>query len=199
MIFWLKYGVERQPLFGVQSAEAPNSQLTEDELGYDPELEQSLLEDEATTQDLAEASLFNDDDGENAPVTGGTINRKRALNTVPALIDNKRKHMERQLSAGQRDKILLQESKDEKEFCSELSKSLKESNPLFAESIRAMSGSMAALASSIQKSFELSARQHPNYIYQPPLPANQNFFNQQNVYGEVNDQNQQPQSYFKLQ
>ena len=89
-----------EPLpFGVQSAEAPNSQLTEDELGYDPELEQSLLEveDEPTTQDLAEAySLFDDDDAKNVPVRGGTINRKRALNMVPTLIDNKRKRMERQ-------------------------------------------------------------------------------------------------------
>ena len=55
---------------------------------------------------------------------------------------------------------------------------------------------MAALASSIQKSFELSARQNPNYIYQPPIPAEQNFFNQQNVYGELN--NQQLQSLLVL-
>ena len=82
------------------------------------------------------SSLFDDDDAKNAPVTGGTINRKRALNMVPTLIDNKRKHMECQLSAAQRDKILLQESKDEKEFRSKLSKSLKESNALFAESMK---------------------------------------------------------------
>ena len=192
-----------EPLsFGVQSAKTTESQIEAELLDYD---EQSFLEDE-TTQD---SSLLDvDDDDENNPVTGCS-NRKRTLNMVPVLIDNKRKHMERQLSAAQRDKILLQESKDEKEFRGELSKSLKESNALFAESMKAMSGSMAALASAMQKSFEHSARssyvpsapqvhQGTNYIYQPPVPVGQHFFRQQNVYDEGNDENQHSQSYFKL-
>jgi hypothetical protein len=143
-----------EPLpFGVQSTEQSDNQIV-DELDSDAELERSLLEDEATTRNSEEVDL---DDDENAPVTGNT-NRKRTSNIVPTLIDNKRKHMERQLSAAQRDKILLQESKDEKEFRSELTKSLKESSAMFAESMKAMSSSMAALASSMQKSFEHSAR-----------------------------------------
>ncbi len=142
-----------EPLpFGVQSTEQSDNQIV-DELDSDAELERSLLEDEATTRNSEEVDLDGD---ENAPVTGNT-NRKRTSNIVPiTLIDNKRKHMERQLSAAQRDKILLQESKDEKEFRSELTKSLKESSAMFAESMKAMSSSMAALASSMQKSFEQS-------------------------------------------
>ena len=77
--------------------------------------------------------------------------------------------------------------------------------------MKAMSGSMAALASAMQKSSEHSARsscipsapqvhQGTNHIYQPPVPVSQNFFRQQNqnVYDEGNDQNQHSQSYFKL-
>ena len=70
--------------------------------------------------------------------------------------------MERQLSAAQRDKLLMQESKKKKEFRKELSNSLKESNNIFAESMKAMSTSMMALASSMQKSFEHGAS--PQYI-----------------------------------
>ncbi len=77
----------------------------------------------------------------------------------------------------------MQESKDEKEFRSELTKSVKESSAMFAESMQAMSSSMAALTSSMQKSFEHSARfsytlplvpqvhQGSNYIYQPHVGA----------------------------
>jgi hypothetical protein len=70
--------------------------------------------------------------------------------------------MERQLSAAQRDKLLMQESKEEKEFRKHLSSSLKESNNIFAESMKAMSASMMALASSMQRSFERGVA--PQYI-----------------------------------
>lgn len=127
-----------EPLpFGVQLAVAPNTQVTDSVPDYDPQIRASLFEDEATTQDSAEASLSDVDDDENVSFTDtGGSNRKRTFNMVPALNDNKREHMERQLSLAQRDKILLQESKDEKEFRSELSTSLKESNALFAKSMK---------------------------------------------------------------
>lgn len=47
--------------------------------------------------------------------------------------------MIRQLLAAQSDQILLQEGKDEKQFCSGLTKSLKESSAMFAESMKTMS------------------------------------------------------------
>ena len=110
--------------------------------------------------------------GNNVASTSGsgtrneTTTRKRlSSNPVPILIDNKRKHMERQLSAAQRDKLLMQESKEEKQFRRDLSNSLKESNNIFAESMKAMSTSMMAFASSLQKSFEHSAgTARPHYI-----------------------------------
>ena len=63
--------------------------------------------------------------------------------------------MERQLSAAQRDKVLMQDSKEEKEFRNNLVKAMQESNALFAESMKAMRSSMVALAQSLQKSTEM--------------------------------------------
>ena len=91
-----------------------------------------------------------------------TTRKRLASNPVPMLIDNKRKDMERQLSAAQRDKILMQESKEEKEFRKDLSSALKESSKILLESMKAMSSSMMALASSMQRSFEHGAG--PQYI-----------------------------------
>ena len=100
-------------------------------------------------------------------VNEASTRKRLASYPVPILIDNKRKHMERQLSAAQRDKLLMQESKEEKEFRKDLSNSLKESNNIFAESMKAMSTSMMALASSMQKSFEHIVHRHSILIILP--------------------------------
>jgi hypothetical protein len=103
--------------------------------------------------------------------------------------------MERQLSAAQRDKLFLQKSKEEKEFRCEMAKAFKESNSIFAESIKAISSSMTALASSMQRSVDMSVSQsrqraaipvsqpamisnvmqHGNYIEQNTIQANHAF------------------------
>ena len=52
---------------------------------------------------------------------------------VPKLIDNKRRHLERTLSAKQRDALLLQEAQDDKSFRKDLTDALKESTKCIAE------------------------------------------------------------------
>lgn len=88
-------------------------------------------------------------------------NGKRPLNQVPKLIDDKRKKMERQLSAAQRDRLFLQDEKEEKEFRRYLCRSIQESNAVFAESLKAISSSMAILASTLQQN-----------VQQPTMPMN---------------------------
>ena len=66
-------------------------------------------------------------------------NRKRthtreSINKVPKLIDQKRKHLQKNLSAAQRDKLLFEEAKKEASFRRELGDSLKQSNDNFSES-----------------------------------------------------------------
>ena len=98
--------------------------------------------------------------------------RTSCQSQVPSLIDDKRKKMERQLSAAQRDKLFLQEGKEEKEFRREMAEAFKESNSIFAESIKAISASMTALASSMQRSVDMSTNQSRQRATLPvPQPA----------------------------
>eukprot|EP00112_Aurelia_sp_Birch-Aquarium-sp1_P002610 Seg129.7 transcript_id=Seg129.7/GoldUCD/mRNA.D3Y31 product="hypothetical protein" protein_id=Seg129.7/GoldUCD/D3Y31 len=117
-----------------------------------------------------------------------TSARKRPVphSMAPVLIDNKRKHMERQLSAGQRDKLLMEEGKEERKFRKELSKSIQESNALFADSLKAMSSSMVALASSMQKSVDFMAQsmafsQQQQQPYAPNVVQHGNYINHQDM------------------
>ena len=112
-----------------------NSGLENQDNEYDSD--NSLITSNSLGNNVANTSSSNN-------VNEATTCKRLASNPVPVLIDNKRKHMERQLSAAQRDKLLMQECKEEKEF-------RKESNNIFAESMKAMSTSMMALASSMQK------------------------------------------------
>ena len=57
-----------------------------------------------------------------------------SISKVPKLIYQKRKHLEKNLSAAQRDKLLFEEAKKEASFRRELSDSLKQSNDNFSES-----------------------------------------------------------------
>ena len=129
--------------------------------------------------------------------------RKRGnANQIPKLIDEKRKKMERQLSAAQRDKLFLQDEKEEKEFRREMYKSIKESNSVFAESLKAMSSSMTVLASSLQRSVELSAMAQRQTTDQTPVSFAQTLPNvfQHGNYIENQDMRylpgQQPQHLF---
>ena len=114
-------------------------------------------ENEYDFDDSLTISLGNNVASTSSASSDATTRKRLASNLIPMLIDNKRRHMERQLSAAQRDKLLMQESKEEKEFRKDLSSSLKESNNIFAESMKAMSTSMMALVSSMQRSIEHGA------------------------------------------
>ena len=91
---------------------------------------------------------------------GNSRKRHVAQSSVPVLIDNKRKHMEQQLSAAQRDKFMMEEVREEREFRREFSQCMQESNSLFADSLKVLSSSMAALASSMQKSMDLMSQSY---------------------------------------
>lgn len=98
-------------------------------LGYEDEFDSDDSQTTYLGNNVANTSNSNE----------ATTRKRLASNPVPILIDIKRKHMKRQLSGAQRDKLLMQESKEEKEFRKGLSNSLKESNNIFAESMKAIS------------------------------------------------------------
>ena len=68
--------------------------------------------------------------------------RKSGGSIVPRLIDNKRKHLERNLLAAQRDQLLMKEMKNDAEFRKDLFQIMRKSNDCFSNSVKEISESM---------------------------------------------------------
>ena len=130
---------------------------------------------------------------------------------VPRLIDNKRKHLERNLSAAQRDQLCMKEMKNDVEFRKDL-QIVRESNNCFSNSVKEISTSMSDLSKGLCASVELLSRAiasqlqpqfpqapfHPNVIYQilnrysPTVSQQQGYYAQ--MFGETSSsQSQNPE------
>lgn len=119
---------------------------------------------------------------------------------VPKLIDNKRKHLEKTLSASQRDQLLMKDIKGDAEFRQNLVQVMRESNESFSNSIKEISKAMSDLSKGMCSSMELLA----NSLRQPNAPQqlpHQNIYYQQ--YQQPNPgvgnngySNSQPNGYF---
>ena len=130
---------------------------------------------------------------------------------VPWLIDNKRKHLERNLSAAQRGQLCMKEMKNDVEFRKDL-QIVRESNNCFSNSLKEISKSMSDLSKGLCASVELLCRAiasqlqpqfpqapfHPNVIYQilnrySPTVSQQQGYNAQ-MFGETSSsQSQNPE------
>lgn len=73
---------------------------------------------------------------------------------VPKLIDNKRKHLERRLSASKRDALFLEEAKKETVYRRELIDAIKGSTEAMANALEGISQSMAQVSNVMGKSIE---------------------------------------------
>ena len=106
---------------------------------------------------------------------------------VPKLIDEKRKHLQRKLSASQRDEILIGEAREEKLFRKEMADSLKTSTESFAGALNNISQSMVQISTSFSRSLEVLAQSiGPPQAIHPPFPRQ--------TYGESYPRNN-PYSY----
>ena len=88
-------------------------------------------------------------------------NRKRkheSISKVPKLIDQKRKHLEKNLSAAQRDKLLFEEAKEEVSFRRELSDSLKQLNDNFLKAMDSFKKTVSQLDNALYRSIGTLAR-----------------------------------------
>ena len=109
-------------------------------------------------EDITEEDVHNNgsddnidaDDGDNSNVL---ISQRKctAENIIPKLIDNKRSHLERKLSAAQRDALLLKEAKEDKLFRKELGDSLRETNKAFLEACQSMMEASKKISASMEK------------------------------------------------
>ena len=115
---------------------------------------------------------------------------KRRMNVVK-LVDNKRRHMERNLSAAQRDQILINEAKEDAQFRKDLTQALRESTESFSNSIKEVSAAMMGIGAGISQSVQMLTSallqpQPPNQpipnpaqnIYYQGYPTNQGYFSQ---------------------
>ena len=96
-------------------------------------------------------------------------------------IGNKKKNMERELSASQRDQLLLNESKEDVQFKKDLATVMQKSNEIFEKSISQFSNAIPSVAQSmqlmekafIQNLFTLAQPQAPT---PPPTPQHRSSF-----------------------
>ena len=102
-------------------------------------------------ESFSEESNQDDDDDELNEVTP---NRKRKQSCVPKLIDNKRKHLEKSLSAAQRDQLLIREAKEDAQFSMDLAEAMRQSTESFAQSIKDVSKAMTDLGAGVCRSIE---------------------------------------------
>jgi hypothetical protein len=118
-------------------------------------------------------------EAQTASVIGKASNKlsakKRKAETVrpviPQLIDNKRKHMERQLSAAQRDQLLLQESKEDSKFKRDMTKAIKQSDQTFANAMQQMSQSIVQVVESLTQSMKVFVRGSGQPVMQPVMQS----------------------------
>ena len=113
-------------------------------------------------------------------IQANTGKRKSGGSIVPRLIDNKRKHLERNLSAAQRDQLFMKKMKNDAEFRKNFLWIVGESTDCFLNSVKELSRSMSDLSKGMYASVELvfqtiasqpqlqfpQAPFHPNIIYQ---------------------------------
>ena len=102
----------------------------------------------------------------------------------------------------------MEEMREEREFRKELSKSIQESNILFACSLKTLTSSMADLASSMQKSIELTSQsyssQQQHQFYSQNFVQHGNYINHQDMRSHSpfianrNQEEENENSYYEL-
>ena len=135
-----------------------------------------IYSDNNHDDESSDDSFITQNSGENNEIDQqAASSRKRKENCIPQLIDNKRKHLERNLSAAQRDQLLFKEARDDSQFRKDMADAMRESTKSFTESIQSISKSMTDLGSGISRSIEMLAQA---MLIQNSQPINQNQFYQ---------------------
>ena len=113
----------------------------------------SFYEDNVDDTSNDSLAIFNSDQDVNS-----NPGKRKSTSVVPKLIDNKRKHLEKSLSAAQRDQLLTKEMKSDAEFRQDLAQAMRESNECFSDFVKEIRKSMSDLSKSLCSSMELFSR-----------------------------------------
>ena len=131
---------------------------------------------------MAELGLDNDRPGDSIEVIEATkvAKKRKIVNQIPLLIDNKRKHLEKTLSAAQRDKLLLTEAREDSTLRKNLAEATKQSTELFSSALKDVSNSIVQVGNGISRSMEMMSQAIMAQVManSQPRPFNQNHFYQ---------------------
>ena len=106
---------------------------------------------------------------QSASVSSG---KRKSSSPIPKLVDDKRKHLERKLSAAQRDQLLLKEAKEDAQLKRDIAEAIRQSNESFSNSIQQMSNSMLQVAQGLTKSIEMMTTAMVAAPQHTPAPFN---------------------------
>ena len=93
-----------------------------------------------------------DDDETDGMEISKTPKRKE---NVGKFVDDKRKHLQRNLSAAQRDKMLLDEAKEDAQFRKDMTEALRESTKSFSKGVKEMSSAMLGVGAGMSQSIQM--------------------------------------------
>jgi molecular chaperone GrpE (heat shock protein) len=165
---------------GAASSEPINAGVDTDTFNCVNQSEVAIADEILGEDSSVDLDMFNDS---NTASSASATNKRKPDDACIKLIDNKRKHMERTLSAAQRDQILMKESKEEMNFKKEMTEVMKESSKNTANAIAHMTTAIENIGSGLSRSIEMLAtvfahQQQQQYQHQwPPQPAQLNNFN----------------------
>ena len=93
-----------------------------------------------------------DDDETDGMEISKTPKRKE---NVRKFVDDKRKHLQRNLSAAQRDKMLLDEAKEDAQFRKDMTEALRESTESFSKGVKEISSAMLGVGAGMSQSIQM--------------------------------------------
>ena len=187
-----------QPLpFGISSFTnmlADIETMNDDSCSTSDDNESKITEDYDENQPKKSLHVINNgndgscDKTDNLPQKRKSVTGNDNGNVVPKLIDNKRKHLEKTLSAAQRDQLMMKDMKGDAEFRQSLVQVMRESNETFSKSIKEISKSMSDLSKGLCSSMELLAKSLGSQNFPPQHLPQQNIY-----YHQYQQQSPNPQ------
>ena len=145
--------------FGVSADNFKTVQVIQlDENDVNPQTDCSLAVDSlesAHDLDLAlPLELLPDEDNDDSDDMQISKTPKQKEN-IAKFVDDKRKHLQRNLSAAQRDKILLDEAKEDAQFRKDMAEAIRESTESFSKGVKEMSSAMLEVGGSMSQSIQM--------------------------------------------
>ena len=136
-----------------------------------------LLSTESFTVDSADCCDQESMDTPETPVSSKGKGEVR-VSSIPKLVDNKRKHMEKRLSQAQREQFLMATAKDDMMMKKDMLEAFEKSNKTLDDAISKMTNCLTSLGNGIAQGMQMLAtalsNPHPPPSHYSQMPYNGN-------------------------